>query len=153
MLNSEDFARLILSYGSFSHKKLQKLCYYVYSWYLTMYNEKIADISFEAWIHGPVSPEIYYSYKNYGWRNIPKYEGNLSINIGLQEVTSRIITEYLKYNANELEKLTHEEMPWKLAREGYGKYEPSNELIRDTDIVNFYKNNELHDSLFKEFFI
>ncbi len=59
MLGYDDFSKLILSYGSFSHKKLQKLSYYVYSWYLTLYGEKIADVNFEAWVHGPVSPEIY----------------------------------------------------------------------------------------------
>ena len=44
MLNSETFAKLLLSYGSFSNKKLQKLAYYVYSWYLTIYEEKIDEL-------------------------------------------------------------------------------------------------------------
>lgn len=143
MLNSETFAKLILSYGSFSHKKLQKLCYYVYSWYLTIYGEKIADVNFEAWIHGPVSPEIYYIYKNYGWKDIPQYEGVLPVNNGLVEFVAEIIDEYINYDADKLEQMTHEEMPWKLARRGCKKYETSNESIKDKDIINFYSNMEV----------
>ena len=143
MLNAEVFAKLILSYGSFSHKKVQKLAYYVYCWYLTLYGEKIVDINFEAWVHGPVSPEIYYMYKNYGWKKIPKYEGSIEVNIGLQRKVSRILAEYCEKSADELEQTTHQEEPRISARKGRKKYQPCKEVIKDEDIVRYYRKTEL----------
>ncbi|EJT6166370.1 Panacea domain-containing protein [Clostridium perfringens] len=147
MLGYDDFSKLILSYGSFSHKKLQKLSYYVYSWYLTLYGEKIADVNFEAWVHGPVSPEIYSLYKNYGWKDIPKYTGCIKINDIINSRVEAIIEEYIDLDANELEKRTHKELPWRLAREGYEKYESSNEIIDDDIIINYYESSELFNVL------
>lgn len=147
MLDYEEFSNLILSYGSFSHKKLQKLCYYVYSWYLAVYKEKIADIEFEAWVHGPVSADIYRLYKNFGWKCIPKYNGCIDINAVIKKRVSNIINEYISLDANELENQSHREMPWKEARRGYAKYEASNELIDDDIIIKYYEKCDLYTKL------
>lgn len=138
MISSNEFAKLIRSYGSFSNKKLQKLCYYVYSIYLSRYGEKIADVSFEAWVHGPVSPEIYQSYKNYGWNDIPIYTGSIDISDEIYNRVSDIINKYINYSANELEDMTHREDPWRNARSGCEKYDSSNNVIKDEDIVKYY---------------
>ena len=66
----ERLAQWFLSVSSMSNKKLQKLCYYAYCWYIVFYNdielitkENKGDIRvlcsdpFQAWIHGPVSPQ------------------------------------------------------------------------------------------------
>lgn len=138
MINPKQFSELILSYGDFSHKKLQKLCYYVYCEYLVKYNERLADIEFEAWVHGPVSPEIYQIYKNYGWNSIPKYRGNIAVNDTIYNRVTSIINEYIDYSANQLENMTHQEDPWKNARKGCRKYESSNNIISDDEILNYY---------------
>jgi len=41
-----------------SHKKLQKLLYYVDAWHYVHLGRPIVDENFEAWIHGPVVPEV-----------------------------------------------------------------------------------------------
>lgn len=138
MIGAREFSKIIRSYGSFSNKKLQKLCYYVYSIYLTKYGEKIADVYFEAWMHGPVSPEIYQIYKKYGWNSIPRYSGKLDVSNEIYERVSNIISNYIMYDATELEEMTHREQPWKLARKGCSKYESSNNLINDKDIIQYY---------------
>lgn len=150
MLDYEEFSNLILSYGSFSHKKLQKLCYYVYSWYLTLYKEKIANIEFEAWVHGPVSPDIYRLYRNFGWKCIPRYNGCVEINDAINKRVNSIINEYINLDANELENQSHKEMPWKEARRGYEKYESSNEMIDDDVIIEYYKECALYKKLAAE---
>lgn len=139
MISSKEFAKIIRSYGSFSNKKLQKLCYYVYSIYLSRYGEKIADVYFEAWVHGPVSPEIYQLYKNYGWNNIPQYIGRVEVSDEIYNRVSNIIDEYIDYSANQLEDMTHREEPWINARLGCGKYDSSNNLICDEDIITCYQ--------------
>lgn len=138
MFNAMEFSQLIRSFGSFSPKKLQKLCYYVYSIYLKEYNEKIAYVYFEAWVHGPVSPEIYNIYKIYGWNNIPQYNGFIDINDTVYKRVEQIVQKYIVYDAQYLEEMTHSEAPWQIARKGYSKYEPSNVLINDDDILEYY---------------
>lgn len=56
-----------------NNKKLQKLVYYSYAWYLTLNNESAESIKnrffnarFEAWIHGAVEPNLYEKYRKYG---------------------------------------------------------------------------------------
>ena len=45
MLSIESLTNVILSIcDDVSNKKLQKLAYYVYAWYLTIYGRKIVDI-------------------------------------------------------------------------------------------------------------
>lgn len=51
---------------SVSNKKLQKLVYYAYSWYLVLFNDNVKNLEnkffenkFEAWVHGAVYPELY----------------------------------------------------------------------------------------------
>ena len=67
-----------------TNKKLQKLVYYAYSWYLVFNNESAENIEwrffenkFEAWVHGAVYPELYTMYKKYGSGVIPLDEGSL----------------------------------------------------------------------------
>lgn len=138
MLDARTLSLLMLSFGSMSNKKLQKICYYMYSWYLAIYERKVADVQFEAWVHGPVSREIYNMYKRYGWENIPSYQGFLAVNEQLIEFAKDIWCVYGKYSADQLESFTHAELPWKKAREGYGSYESSEVLLDDKDIYAYF---------------
>ncbi|HHU17812.1 MAG TPA: DUF4065 domain-containing protein [Clostridiales bacterium] len=66
-----DVAKTFLSFQSMTHKKLQKICYYAQAWHLALEGGPLFHERFEAWIHGPVCPELYDYYKIYGWTNIP----------------------------------------------------------------------------------
>ena len=64
-------ADFFLARASMSPKKLQKLVYYAYAWTLALLNETIDDLHFrlfhnkiEAWVHGPVVPDLYQQYKS-----------------------------------------------------------------------------------------
>lgn len=138
MLDARALSLLMLSFGSMSNKKLQKICYYMYSWYLAIYERKVADVQFEAWVHGPVSREIYNIYKRYGWENIPSYQDFLPVNEELIDFAKEIWQVYGKYSADQLEDFTHTELPWKKAREGYKVYESSEVLLNDKDIYEYY---------------
>ena len=55
-----DVSEWFLSKESMTPKKLQKLSYYFEAWCHALFNRSlINDTRFEAWIHGPVSPELY----------------------------------------------------------------------------------------------
>ena len=109
-----------------SNKKLQKLSYYVYSWYITIYNREIAEMSFEAWKHGPVCRRLYNKYRNYGWKIIPSYEGLLLAKEEDIKFIDVIIDIYGKYSADELEEMTHKESPWIAARANINDKDNSN---------------------------
>ena len=61
-----DIADFFLSKKSVTHKKVQKLVYYAYVWFIALYNQDEDNIENvlskeqpEAWIHGPVFPTLY----------------------------------------------------------------------------------------------
>ena len=53
-----------------SHKKLQKLLFYVEAWHLVNFGEPILNEDFQAWMHGPVVPELYHDLKEFGFNNL-----------------------------------------------------------------------------------
>lgn len=134
-----DVADVFLSMSSMTHKKLQKLCYYAYAWYQTLFRKKLFNSTFEAWVHGPVAPELYNVYKNFGWNPIEQ-DNTVShmIDSEVYEFLEDVYESYGKLSGNQLELLTHSEEPWKFARRGLEAYEPSNEQIDDNIIVQYY---------------
>ena len=60
-------AEWFLHKKSFTHKQLQKLCYYAQAWHLALLNRPLFDEEFQAWIHGPVCPTLYAHYVDYRW--------------------------------------------------------------------------------------
>lgn len=134
-------AKVFLSIESMTHKKLQKLCYYTYSWYLTLKNEKLFSEGFEAWVHGPVNRELYASYADFGWNEIPKNDVEFILN----DKENKILVEHIyriygHMDGNQLEALTHSEEPWLIARRGLSPWESSKNLIDDEVIRVFYRN-------------
>lgn len=142
LLSVKTLAELMLSFSPMSNKKLQKICYYAYAWYLTLYNKKIAPIEFEAWVHGPVSRELYSYYKSYGWNDIPQHFGFILADNETILFAQQIWSKYGHFSADELEEMTHQELPWRNARAGYKYYEPSDIRLKDTDIKAYFSTLE-----------
>ncbi|MBK3698576.1 Panacea domain-containing protein [Listeria monocytogenes] len=146
MYSAEVLADWFLSQESMTPKKLQKMLYYAYAWTLTLTNDKDNDLTnklfeeqFEAWVHGPVIPEIYRMYSVYGYNNIPKIDNEIDIgNKDIENILNQVMTVYGKYDGNELESITHQEEPWISARSGYGPLDTCNEVIDDTIIYKTY---------------
>ncbi|WP_300345116.1 Panacea domain-containing protein [Fusobacterium sp.] len=129
--------------NSTSPKKLQKLCWYAYSWYIaltyeeeTKGNEMLFDEEAEAWVHGPVFRSLFidYKYSNYERTNSAE-EINDSEIIGF---LNDIYNVYGSFSGFELESLTHQEKPWINARKGLNPLESSNKKIAILDIIDEY---------------
>ncbi|MPM89965.1 hypothetical protein SDC9_137080 [bioreactor metagenome] len=135
-----EVANWFLSKESMTPKKLQKLVYYFVAWSYALFNENLVnDTEFEAWVHGPVSPELYKEYKGYGWRDIDQCKDNSSIFDGkTQDLLESIWITYGDKSANELEALTHQEDPWRRARAGLDTYDSSNEKISPEVMREYY---------------
>lgn len=84
-------------------------------------------------------PEIYNQYREYGFNEIPKFEGTtVDFDEDTIDILNQVWDVYGGYNGNQLEALTHQESPWMNARKGYRPLDRCNEIISDRDIFECY---------------
>lgn len=135
-------------------KKLQKLLYYCFAWHLALTAENnseeeleaslLFNYEFEAWAHGPVIPEVYNKYKNYKAEIISTSGFSMKVTDYLNddEIDSlnQVIKIYGGFNGNQLEFLTHNELPWMNARKGYAPLDICNQKISSRDMYEFYSS-------------
>lgn len=98
--------------------KLQKLLYYAQAVHLCLNAGKPFFFdSFVAWDHGPAVPEIYFQYESYGWRAIdrPSHFDVFEFAPEHREILDIVLGTYGEFSATRLEKMTHQEDPWKEA--------------------------------------
>lgn len=118
-----------------SNLKLQKLLYYAQAWHLALYKNSLFEDEIEAWVHGPVVPEVFRRFRDCKWKPIPiRKNPHVAFNSHLEEVW-RV---YGNFSAYDLERLTHSEDPWKLARIGFAPDASSNNIISKTSMRNYY---------------
>lgn len=145
-IKSITIAKYFLTKTELTQKKIQKLVYYAYSWFIALNNESADDITNvlfdevpEAWLHGPVFPSLYETFKSYNWSEVEKINENITFeNDDLQSFLEDIWNKFGKYSANELEYMTHHETPWINARKNVAANQASNNKISLVDIFNYY---------------
>lgn len=100
-----------------SNLKLQKLVYYAQGFHLALYKKPLFDETIEAWMHGPVIPELYRKYKKYCDSFIPKPESLSMDKYGrkVKELLDEVYKVLGQFSAWKLRGMTHEEPPWKVA--------------------------------------
>lgn len=123
---------------------LQKLLYFIQGTFYAINKRHIFCEDCQAWSHGPVYPKVYYMFKDFKYNPIEDvrfeiFEGKED---ELTEEERRAIdlvaNTFGKFSGKVLEKITHEELPWKLARKGYAENIPSNEPILIKNIEKYY---------------
>lgn len=126
---------------SITNLKLQKLTYYAQAWHLANFGEELFPEEFQAWVHGPVNVELYHHYKERGYLSI-----NAEINIAdaFEKAKEKIdflkaVAEvYMPLGGYHLEKMTHQEDPWIIARGDIPADERSEEVISKDSMKTFY---------------
>lgn len=138
MYNVLDICRYIINYSNekdygISNLKLQKLLYFVQAYFLCFspkkqpcFKEKI-----EAWDFGPVVPEAYHEYKQYGSGDIPQIDSflhfdpndiwettrvfyrNITIRDEDKKMIQGVVDNFADFSATDLVTLTHNQSPWK----------------------------------------
>lgn len=100
---------------------LQKLLYYAQAFYKGLFGEDLFLDNCQAWAHGPVYPDVYYKYKEYGYNPIDKPTEDLTEDFG--RLTTReislidaIVDSFGQYSGTVLRDITHNEKPWLDAR-------------------------------------
>lgn len=123
---------------------LQKLLYYVQGLSFVEKDEPMFTEDCQAWIHGPVYPEVYQLFKDFKYNPIEDDRFILlkgcekTLSEKDQEIIELVVTSFMEYNGKVLERITHKEDPWINARNGYGEDVPSNEWITKNDIQSYF---------------
>ena len=144
---SDYFIGLANVYGdTITNLKLQKMMYYVQSYHLTAFGSPLFDGKFQAWVHGPVLRTLYADYHDVKWNPIQKdinEEYLKTFEFSLDQKQQKLLYEvseaYFGLTAFELERLTHSELPWIEARKGLPEDEPSENIISEDTMKEFYK--------------
>ena len=119
-----------MNYG-ISNLKLQKVIYFIQAFFLISTSEPCFKEKIEAWDFGPVVPEAYREYNQFGSSNIPRvsyivefdsediwnstvkrYEDN-SICEDDQKRIEEVVDKFSEYSATDLVAITHDQAPWK----------------------------------------
>jgi len=132
--------------------KLQKLVYYAQAWSLS-FNKSLIEEDFQAWVHGPVIPSLYVHFKEYGSSNIQMVY-SLDSSVFEQEeinILDLVWSVYGKYDAKYLERLTHTEKPWIIARQGMDRNERCTNIISKKEIEEYYSNLRKNHDICGEF--
>ena len=129
---------------------LQKLLYFIQGESYVLNGKPMFCENCQAWIHGPVYPEVYYMFSDFKYN--PIEDARFAIFEGAedeltkeeQKVVDLVVNTFGEYGGKVLERITHEETPWKFARKGYADNIPSHETITMESIENYYteKNKE-----------
>lgn len=132
------FIHLANETGSFvSNLKLQKLVYYAQAWHLAFFEDPLFVEEFEAWVHGPVVPDLYHNYKHFGWQPINE-DVEPELPDSVWEFLDDVADEYFGCDAYDLKKMTHLEDPWLRARGDLPMDEPSDKVIQKEWIQEYY---------------
>ena len=118
--------------------KLQKLLYYAQAWNLAFNDERLFAEDIEAWVHGPVVPKVFRRFKALGWKTI-EIKVNPFHGPYIGPHLKMILIAYGDLGATQLERLTHNEDPWKIARNGIPPDVPSHNVISPKSMKVFYK--------------
>jgi len=126
--------------------KLQKLVYYAQAWSLVL-NKKLFEEEIEAWIHGPTIRSLHLYYERVALNPI---EEEIDTNIESlysdedKDLLNQVWKVYGKYDADYLEYLTHQELPWQKAREECDlNPNPFFPPVINTDLMKEFYSNKL----------
>jgi uncharacterized phage-associated protein len=139
MANVHDVAAYILQKygGTMTSMKLQKLAYYSQAWSLVWDEEPLFSERIEAWVNGPVTPDLYDQHR--GQFKVSTWPGDPNkLEHSEKETVDAVIGFYGKRSSMELSQMTHQEDPWIKARQGLAPSERGNKEITLSSMAEYY---------------
>lgn len=133
-------AQLLLTKAAEGHQelmsnlKLQKMLYYEQGFHLAAFDTPLFDEEIEAWMFGPVVPNVYEQFAKYDARGIEPSE-NVELKFSEEEATlfNNVFDVYNQYSAVKLVEMTHSEPPWNSVSPGKGN------IISQESMKAFFK--------------
>ena len=119
--------------------KLQLLLYYAQAWYLALYNKPLFQDRFEAWISGPIQPDVYAKFLPFTHRPIQQDTSNWDVPKRVSKHIVELMEAYGSMTAFDLSRLARQEHPWIEARGGLDVDEPSMTQLRIETMREYYR--------------
>lgn len=138
-VNVHDVAAHILQKhgGAMTSMKLEKLVYYSQAWSLVWEEESLFPERIEAWVNGPVVPELYARHR--GMFKVSEWDGNPNnLTQDQKETIEAVLGFYGKRSSMELSQMTHREEPWIKARRGLSPSERGKREITLASMAEYY---------------
>lgn len=143
MVSVFDVAAYILEHrGPMTAMKLQKLCYYVQAWSCVWDERPLFEDRIEAWANGPVVPALYKAHAGqFELRagSIPNDNPSAIDQAGIETVDA-VLGHYADKSSQWLSDLTHQEPPWRDAREGLAPGERGTKEITHAAMAEYYES-------------
>jgi putative zinc finger/helix-turn-helix YgiT family protein len=121
---------------------LQKMLYYAQAFFQALFKRPLFTDACQAWAHGPVYPDVYYKYRDFGYDPIklPELEFNDDVSgLSISEINllDAIIAAFGRYSGTTLRWMTHNEQPWLKTR---GSLHPTDRCVTviSNDLINSY---------------
>jgi uncharacterized phage-associated protein len=143
MARAIDVAKYIVErLGGTSGMKLQKLMYYSQAWHMVWREEALFNDDFQAWANGPVIRSLYAIHRRQFPVDAAPFLGGQSASLTQDEqgVVDKVLSFYGDKTAQWLSDLTHQETPWKGARNGLPAGEASEVVIDKASIHEYYSS-------------
>lgn len=118
--------------------KLQKLLYFAQGYSYAFNDEKLFEDDMEAWVHGPVVPSVYHTYKAFVFSPIDIDYKLDDFSEKILDVLNYVKNNFSKYDSKYLEEITHNQEPWLSARNGLDPDERSVKTISKESIANYF---------------
>lgn len=138
--------------GEVTPLMLQKLLYFIQGMSCALNGKPMFVEKCRAWVHGPVYPEVYNLFRDFKYNPIEDarfaiLDGNKDeLTQRETEVIDLVVNTFGEYGGKVLERIIHNEEPWKNARKDYGENIPSNEPIDIESIKKYYiEKNRIYD--------
>lgn len=125
-----------------THLRIQKMTYIAHGWMLGLYDRRLIEEDVEAWLYGPVIPNLYNQLRfmknaNIIPRDLERYKCDTYFSAFMEDFLNKIYDVYSKPSGGALIEITHEKgTPWHTATGGKFFYK----TILPMDIIkNHYK--------------
>jgi uncharacterized phage-associated protein len=141
MINAKDVAEFFIMKGiqdeeeaGISNLKLQKLLYYAKGFHQAIFEETLFPEKLWAWTHGPVVPDTYHQYKNYGAGPITtqEYDPSSKFDEEQLELLNEVWSVFGQFSAWKLRDMSHNEKPWL-------DHEEDASMIEDEELASYFK--------------
>jgi len=142
MASAHDVAAYILKkQGKMTAMKLQKLVYYSQAWSLVWDDRPLFSEHIEAWVNGPVVPNLYRIHRGEYFVGADWPYGNPdNLTKKQRETVDAVLEFYGDKSSQWLSDLTHSEEPWRAARRGFAPTEPCGNEISHASMAEYYSS-------------
>lgn len=124
---------------------LQKILYFIQGLSYAVNHRPMFYEECEAWVHGPVYREVYDMFKDFKYNPIDDARFALfesikdQLSIEDKQIIDLVSNTFGMYSGKMLEKITHKEDPWKIARKGYSDNIISHNVLSKQLIKDYYQ--------------